>query len=136
MDLLSFDAFEVLSSGLATASIILALKKDDQEKLAEILGSIGIVAIISANPIMGIFVILMAAYAYVVKKKDLDKVALGQGAFLSGLSLGLFSIMGMPLLLEIGIVIVVTGLTKKLVLKNDDLHRLALQHLKAFYQAG
>ena len=68
-DLCSFDAMEILSTALGAVGVLFALKKEDQKMLAKILGSMSIVSILSANPIMGIFVIGAAGYAF-KKKKD------------------------------------------------------------------
>jgi hypothetical protein len=120
-DLLSFDAYELLSSGLGVVSIIFALKREDQEKLAELLGSMGIVSILSANPIMGILVIGTSAFAYTKKKMEFDKKAFGKSAVLAGTSMALFSILGMPILFELVIVGILTNILKKQVLENDQL---------------
>jgi hypothetical protein len=86
-DLLSFDEYELLSSGLEVVSVIFAQKREDQEKLAELLGSMGIVSILSANPIMGILVIGTSAFAYSKKKMEFDKKAFGKSAVLAGTSM-------------------------------------------------
>ncbi len=121
-DLLSFDAMEIFSTSLGAISIIFAFKKDDQEKLAEILGSMGIISILSANPIMGIFVISTSAYAYQRKKMKLDKSAFSKSAIVSGASTAMFGLLGMPLLAELVIIAVLTKLLRSQVLDNNQLH--------------
>lgn len=129
-DLVSFDFFEVLSVGIAAAAVIFALNSDDQKKLAEILGSIGITSILSANPLAGIFVVLISGYAYYAKDKEFHGGEAAKGAALAGLSFAIFSFFGMHLLIELGLVIVVGSLTKKYVLNNTVLHELVLRELK------
>lgn len=134
-DLLSFDAFELLSTGLGAVSIVFALKKEDQEKLAEILGSMGIISILSANPIMGIFVIATSAFAYNKKKMEFDQKSFSKSAIVTTSSMALFSalgIFGLPLLMELILVGVLTKLLRKQVLDNTDLHNLVLSEVKKF----
>jgi len=85
-DLMSFDVFELLSTSLGVAGMLYALSKDDKERLSEILGSMGVISIMSANPLMGIAAVLCATHSYAVKKNELDKGKLATGAGLAGLS--------------------------------------------------
>ena len=112
-DLLSFDAYEILSTAIGSVGIFLALKKKDQEKLAELLGSMGIISILSANPIMGIFTISSAAFAYKKKQMEFDGSAFGKSAAISATSMALFSILGLPILFELILVTVLTKLFRK-----------------------
>ena len=120
-DLLSFDVFEVLSTGLGAVGILLCLNKDDQRKLSEILGAMGITAIISANPLMGLVVIAVAGYSYFKKKQKLEGKALAKGAAVAGISAALFAVLGLPILVELVIVIVLMALLRKHILDNDAL---------------
>ena len=119
-DLLSFDAYELLSTGLGAVGVLFALKKADQEKLAELLGSMGIVSILSANPIMGLFVIGTSAFAYSKKKMEFDKKSFAKSTIVTSTSMALFSILGMPILFELVIIGVLTKVLRKQVLDNDD----------------
>lgn len=119
-DLLSFDAYELLATGLGAVSVIFALKKEDQESLAEILGNMGIISILSANPIMGFFVIAISAFAYIEKKMEFDKKAFTKSAIATSSSVALFGILGFPILFEFIIVIGLTELLKKQVLDNEQ----------------
>ena len=130
-DLLSFDAFEVLAAGLGSVAVIFALSSEDKRKLSEILGSMGIISIISANPIMGLAVIATTAYAYFVKKRELDGKALLAGGIVGGVSLTIFAVLGLPLLVELVIAMVVTALLKKYVLSRDDLMEMVGAQAKA-----
>lgn len=118
-DLMSFDVFEVFSSSLGAVALLFALNKKDQIKLAEMLGSIGITSIISANPIMGVLVILMAGYAYFVKKHEFEKMAFAKGATLATVSAIIFATLGFPIIFELGIAIAITFLLRKHILDNE-----------------
>jgi hypothetical protein len=129
-DLLNFDVMEIFSTGLGAVGILFCLKKDDQEKLSGILGAMGIQSIISANPIMGIFTISVVAYAYFVKKTNLDVKATMKTGAVAAVSAALFTIMGFPLLVEFVIVIVLTNLLIKPVLNNEQLAMLIKENAK------
>lgn len=129
-DLLSFDAMEILSTALGAVSVVFALKREDQEKLAEILGSMGIISILSANPIMGVFVISTSAFAYQKKKMEFDKEAFTKSAIVTSSSMALFSILGMPILAELIIVGVATKLLRTKVLDNQELSNFMKNKIK------
>lgn len=122
-DLFSFDALEILSMGLGAVAVLFALKKEDQKKLAEILGSMGIISIISSNPLMGIFVIATAGYAYKRKRMEIDKVTFSKSTAVSTFAAALFAALGLPILFELIIVIVLSALFKTQVLDNKRLHK-------------
>ena len=126
-DLLSFDAFEVLSSGLGAVGALFFLSRGDKEALARVLGSMGIVVIIGANPLMGLVVIALTGYAY-FKKVKIDKGDMARGAVLAGVSAGLFAVLGLPILVELVIVMVVGHLLRKHLLDNEDLLRRIKAH--------
>ncbi|MFC1588271.1 hypothetical protein ACFL54_08170 [Planctomycetota bacterium] len=119
-DLMSFDAFEILSTSLSSASALFFLSKNDVKRLSEILGSMGILTVIGANPLMGIAVVFCTAYSYFIKKHQLDKKELAKGATLAGVSAAIFSVLGMPVLIEFGVVIVATKIIRDQVFDNDE----------------
>ena len=121
-DLCSFDAMEILSTALGAVGVLFALKKKDQKMLAELLGNMGIVSILSANPIMGIFVIGTAGYAYKKKKMEFDKVAFSKAALMSTFAAALFGVLGLPVLFNLILVITLSKLFRKQVLDNAELH--------------
>lgn len=134
-DLASYDVFEVLSAGLGAVGILFALQHDDLERLSEVLGSMGVTSIIAANPSMGLTVILTTGYAYWRKEgaaggEFLSAPGVAKGATLAGLSATMFAAMGLPVLVELGIVIVATQLTRKHVLENVALHALVARRLE------
>lgn len=123
-DLLSFDAGEILASSLGVAAVVFALKKDDIEKVSETLGSLGIVSIATANPIMGFVTVFAFCYSYFIKKQQLDKKMAFKSIATTGLSLSLFSLLGFTgffFVLEIGIVFFATKALKNRVLDNEEL---------------
>ena len=123
-DLLSFDALEIISCGLGGAAVLFGLNEDDQGKLAEILGKMGVLSISSANPIMGLMVIGITAYSYALKKKEFDGKSAGKGAALAGIGVAMFSVMGFHVLIEFIIVIAVSVLFRKHILDNEKLGKL------------
>lgn len=135
-DLLSFDAFEVLSPVLGTVSIIFGFNKKDQEKISEILGAMGITSIIAGNPLMGITVISLCAYSYFVKKQKLNNGRMIQGTAAASTSLLICSILGLPFLIELVIVVVVSILLKKHVLNNTMIIDLIRKNLTQLQESG
>ena len=127
-DLVSVDAFEVLSAGLGSLAILLSFSRDDQQKLSEILGAMGITSIIAANPMMGLVVIAAAGYAY-FKKQKLDLRSVAQGAAIAGVSAAVFATLGLPVLVELVIVVVLIYLLRKHVLDNEELAQMIKDRL-------
>jgi hypothetical protein len=112
-DMFNFDVFEIFSSALGLCGAIFFLKKNDINKLSEILGSMGIITILTANPLMGISVVICTGYAYVKKKKDLNKENAIKGAGYTTISLAIFSVLGLPVLIELIIVVMLLRILKK-----------------------
>lgn len=135
-DILSFDAMEVFSTTLGAVAVVFVLKKDDQKRLAEILGSMGVVSITSANPIMGIVVTAVGAYAYVKEKKKIDKKAMATSASLAATSAVIFGALGLPILLEFAIVLVVATLLKKHIFNNEEAMLIIKQNIAALGERG
>lgn len=123
-DMLSFDVVELFSAGLGAVTLIFCLKRDDQEKLMEILASMGIISILSANPLMGFCVIGLAAYALIVKKTGLKPKALLKGGSVTAVSVTLFATLNTFLLIELTIVIATTIALRKYVFDNEQLLEL------------
>jgi hypothetical protein len=120
-DLLSFDAMELFSTGLGAVGVIFCLNKQDQKRLSEILASMGVISILSLNPIMGFFVIAITAYAYFVKKTQFDKIAMFKSGAVAAVSATLFATMGFPILVELVIVISLTYVFREKILNNEQL---------------
>lgn len=118
-DLLSFDAMEICGAGLSVVGVFFALKKEDKEKLAEILGAMGISSIMAANPVLGITTIAVTAYSY-WRHGPIDVVAALKGGGLTAISTVMFSIMGLPILVEFATVVVLTILLRKHIIDNQE----------------
>ena len=52
-DAFSYDALEIFSAGISAVAVVYYLDKGQVDELSELLGSMGIVSIVSANPILG-----------------------------------------------------------------------------------
>lgn len=128
-DLLSFDAMEILSTSLGAVGVLFALKKKDQKVLAELLGSMGISSILSANPIMGIFVIATAGYAYKIKSMEFDKIEFGKSVLLSISATALFGALGIPILFKLILIATLTKLLRKQVLDNEEFHAFVKENV-------
>lgn len=120
-DLMSYDALELVGASLGTASVIFCFSESDKQRLGEMIGSMGAVSLASANPLMGIALALCISYSYFVKKQQIDPKHALVGAGLAGISACIFAVLGLPILIELGIVITVTTLLRRHVIKNDEL---------------
>ena len=112
-DLMTYDSFEILSSSLGAISIVFCLKKDDIESVSRILGSMSLIAIIGANPLMGIAVITLCAYSFLLKKNKLDKAEFLKGTGVSGIACIVFSTLGLPVIVELIIFIAIMKIIEK-----------------------
>lgn len=129
-DLMSFDALEILGTAMGVVGVALAFSKKDKEKLSELLGSMGIISILSANPLMGVFTIASTAYSYKVKKQKLDKKSLLQGGATSGVTALILGALGLPFIFELIIAMLVVKLIKKHVFSTSDFKTLILKNIK------
>ena len=62
-DVLSYDALEILGAGISAAAVVYFLKTEQVEELSQALGAMGIVSIVSANPLLALVMISSIAYA-------------------------------------------------------------------------
>ena len=129
-DLLSFDAFEIIGTSIGAASVFFGLKNNDQKKIAEVIGSMGVTSIASANPIMAVALIFITAYVVFIKKNEIKSGHVAKGAIISSVSVAIFSILGLPLLVELGIAIIVTTLVRKKVLENEELMNMVATQIQ------
>jgi len=118
-DLMSFDALEILAAGISVVGVFFAFKNEDKERLAEILGAMGISSTISANPILGLMTIAVTAYSY-WKHGNVDMASMLRGGGMTAISATMFSIMGLPILVELVIVVTLMTLLKKQIINNED----------------
>jgi len=118
-DLNSYDVMEVFASTVSLCASLLALKRNDTEKLSEMLGVMGITSILSANVLLGIVTVVITAYSFAVKKNKIDVRELLKGIAVTTLSAGLFSVLGLPFLINVVVVIICTSYLRKS-LDNTD----------------
>ena len=123
-DLMSYDVFEVFSTVLGVTGIIFSFKKNDMKKLAEILGSTGIISLLSANLLLGILTIIIASYAYFIKKKEFKAKEFNNGIVLSTTSMAIFALLGISVFFEFILVIVVYIILKEQLNKEIKVRNL------------
>jgi hypothetical protein len=135
-DLLSYDALEIVATGIGAVSVIFCLNKQDRQRFSEIIASMGVVSIASANPIMAIFVIGVSAYAYTVKKTKLDPKALIKGGSVAAVSCSLFTILSLNLFLELLIVICISSTLKCLIINHDVVLQIIINNAANAKETG
>lgn len=122
-DLLTINAGEVFSLGVAAASALFLLSKDDEEKLSEVLGAMGANSIISANPLMGLLMIIAMGYAVFVRKMKVHKRKAARGAFNLGVSSAVFWSLSFKFWVELALALVISLILRKYILDNETLHK-------------
>ena len=135
-DLFSYDVFELLAFALGAASLFFGIKKKDQKEFSKTLGSLGIVSILSANPVLGVIVVFFAAFNFVKNGEKPDAKSMAQGSAAAAFSMFLFSILGLPILLELIIVLIAGVSLKKYVIDNELFHSFIADGLKNINKAG
>lgn len=118
-DLCTTNAAELTASALSVVGLILSFKNDDRKKVGEILGTMGVSTVVSANPILGIITVVATAYAY--KKQRLGASGLMVGAGMSLVSLSIFAILGLPFLVELVVVLLISRQVRKNLFENERL---------------
>lgn len=90
-DMLSYTATELTGAVTGVVAIVLNLHTDDKHRLAELVGSLGVSALVGANPLLGIITILALAKTLKNMRDEttlhLAKGGLGSAAFLGACSL-------------------------------------------------
>lgn len=127
-DLFTYNAAELTVSSVSAVGLFLAFKKNDFEKFSEVLGALGISTVISANPILGLITIIASGFAY--KKVQLKKEKFAVGASNSLLALGIFAALGLPIFLEIVIVMLVCNGAKRNLFENPELRNYHTDKVK------
>ncbi len=118
-DLFTFDALEIIATGLSVAAVCFALNKEDEKKLAEILGAMGASSITAANPLLGLATIFVTAYAY-WKHGSIDRSGILKGSALTVFSALMFSVLGMPVMVELAIVLSLSIILRKGLFESDE----------------
>ena len=122
-DLMTYDTIEVFSSSLSIIAVMFHLKNDDVKALSRVLGAMSILSVISFNPIMGIAVICISAYAFVVKKNKLDKKEYLKGGAVSGVAAIVFSSIGLHVILEFIIFLALARILKKKIISTKEIQK-------------
>ena len=117
-DLLTFDVMDIIATGFSLAAVWFAFKKEDKKRVAQILGAMGISSITAANPIMGLATIIVTAYAY-WRHGGIKLAEVAQGGGLAAFSAFMFSIMGLPVLVEFAIVVSVSIILRNYIFDNE-----------------
>ncbi len=123
-DLMKFEERELFCAGLGAISSIFVLGEDDRVRLAELLGALGAVPALGANPIMGLCLMVTVAYAYFVKKHRLDSHGATAGAWSSRATMGVYVVLGalgLPFLWRLYLGMVTAHLVRRHLLSDDVL---------------
>jgi len=133
-DLLSYDVLETVGTSIGVIAMLYQFKQQDFEQLNKTLGSMGITAIVSASPLLGIVVI--ASNAYAIKTDTLDTGSLVKGASIATLGFALGSVIAAPVLIELVVVMTTLGLANKHGTKNNikKMNALAKGYGNIFYE--
>ena len=111
-DLVSYDAGEVLGCGVAVVCTLLGMKEEDEKAVSSALGSSLSIGVITANPLMLLAAVVMAAVAH-KRNTRMNVASLVQGGALGAIGLAVFEVLSLPILVELVAVIVVLVLAKK-----------------------
>ena len=103
-DAFSYDALEILSAGISAVAVVYYLDKGQVDELSELLGSMGIVSIVSANPILAMVVISSVAYA-LATGVDIEGKGAAEGAVKSAIISGVFVLLPSVFLIELAVVL-------------------------------
>lgn len=137
-DFMSFDIFDIIGAGVGIASFFYYANKNDHDKVNEVIGSIAITSIISANPLMALTLLGIIPYAIFYKNIDIKTKVLLKSAGLSLVSIAAFTAFRAPLLIKTGVSIISTMGMKKYVFENKQLgeyiinNKFVLKHTPKF----
>ena len=122
-ELFYIDGIELLSTSMGMVSALFALNREDEEKLAEILATLGITSLMSVNPPLALTVVFISGYAFFYKKLTFDKKAFAKSSvltFSNFSSFALMSALGISFTSRLLLVGLISQTLKKEVLENDD----------------
>lgn len=137
-DALTFNAAELIGTAIATLALVFGWSKLDSKQFAEYAGGLGVAAIVSANPLLGLVVIISAARAFTLTKKNkaieegklkLAKSAL-KGTVVPSIVIFMSVIIGGPVYIGLILGIIVAVLVRK---KMDD--KKLIEGLRVFLKA-
>jgi hypothetical protein len=111
-DALSYDASEILGAGISAAAVIYFLKTEQIEELSEALGAMGIVSVVSANPLLALVMISSVAYA-IATGTDLNAKAAMEGIVKSSIISGALVLFPGAFLLQLTVAVAIAVLLEK-----------------------
>ena len=111
-DALSYDALEILGAGISAAAVVYFLKTEQIKELSEALGAMGIVSVVSANPLLALVMISSVAYA-IATRTDLNAKAVAEGIVKSSIISGTLVLLPGTFLLQITAAIAIAVLLEK-----------------------
>ena len=128
-DVLTFNTAELIGASVATVALVFGWSKMQSKQFAEYAGALGISAIVSANPLLGLVVIISTARAFTVAKKEkgFEKIKLGlaksalKGTITPSIVISLSALIGGPVYIGLILGIIVAILVRK---KIDDKNTL------------
>jgi acyl-CoA-binding protein len=132
-NLFTLDGIELLSTSLGMVSALFALKREDEEKLAEILGTLGITSLMTVNPPLALTIVFVSGYAFFYKKLTFDKKAFTKSTvltFSNFSSFALMSALGLSFTSRLLLVGLVSQTLKKEVLENEEFIEALKKHLE------
>lgn len=111
-DALSYDALEILGAGIAAATVIYFLKTEQVEELSQALGAMGVVSIVSANPLLALVMISSVAYA-IATGTDLNAEAAMKGVVKTSVISGALVLLPGAFMLQVTAAIAIAILLEK-----------------------
>ena len=111
-DALSYDVLEILGAGIAAATVVYFLKTGQVEELSQALGAMGIVSIISANPLLALVMISSVAYA-IATGTDLNGKAAMEGIVKTSVISGALVLLPGAFLLQVTAAVAIAILLEK-----------------------
>ncbi len=118
-DVVTFNAVEVLGAAVPAIAILLGWSKGDRKRFWESLGAFGVSAVVSANPILAIVIVIAAALDFHRNGRSKDegakevRNALIRGGIMSGIVLGTSATIGGPIWVGLLLGIILSILAKK-----------------------
>lgn len=111
-DALSYDALEILGAGISAAAVVYFLKTEQIEELSQALGAMGIVSVVSANPLLALVMISSVAYA-IATGTDLNAKAATEGVVKSSIISGALILLPGAFLLQVTAAVAIAVLLER-----------------------
>lgn len=131
--LLSLNGADLISATIAAVGTVLAFRGENLAHFSELVGSLGVSTIASANPLLAIVTIVSAGYAFSRDQLSLAGMATGAGA--AAMSLLLYAVISLPLLVELVVVTAIVTIVKVNLFENTELHDYLLGGLSECFAA-